>query len=238
MKLLEKLLFIQDSIGKFVKDNTVGEGKQAYQAVSSEQVLEIVRPLMNEMKLLLIPQTNNANVITGTTSSGTARYLTELYMTMTWVDVESGEERSVPWYAQGVDLAGEKGVGKANTYGEKYFFMKFFHVPTPKDDPDGDKKTKSGEKAQKGSQAETETLVFQRYGIAQMLDELCAGKTEDIQRSMLVFTKSEARKYAGVDSVDKLSDPQVPVVYGKVKKKYEERTGHAFVFAPPKEDVS
>jgi hypothetical protein len=55
---------------------------------------------------------------------------------MTWVDTESGEELSIPWYGQGVDLAGEKGVGKALTYAEKYFILKQFNIPTDKDDPD------------------------------------------------------------------------------------------------------
>lgn len=232
MNLYEKLLVIQQAVDRFVKDNQVGEGKQAYKAVSSEQVLDTVRPLMNEHKLLLIPEVHGANVIVGATSSGTARYLTEMHMSMVWHDVESGEERAVPWYGQGVDLAGEKGVGKANTYAEKYFLMKFFHVPTPKDDPDGDSKTKSGEKSQRGTQAEKETVLMQRAGIQQMLNELCGGDAEKIKTSVVAFTKNDSRQYPGVDSVEKISDLQVKVVYGKVKKKYEERTGHPFVFVP------
>lgn len=238
MNLYEKLLAIQQRIDVFVKDNQVGEGKQSYKAVSSEQVLDIVRPLMNELKLLLLPEVKRANVIVGATSSGTARYLTELTMVMTWVDVESGETLSQDWYGQGIDLAGEKGVGKANTYAEKYYFMKAFHVPTPKDDPDGDAKTKSGEKAQKGTQAEKETILMQRTGIQQMLDELCAGDAEKVKLSIIAYTKNDSRQYPGVDSVDKITDMQVKVVYGKVKKKYEERTGHAFVFKPTDEEVS
>ena len=230
MNLYEKLLVIQQAVDRFVKDNTVGEGKSAYKAVGSEQVLDTVRPLMNEHKLLLIPEVTGANVIVGATSSGTARYLTELTMRMIWHDVESGEELSVPWYGQGVDLAGEKGVGKANTYAEKYFLMKFFHVPTPKDDPDTDQRTKNGEKSQKGTQAEAETLIRQREGIRQMLDELCGGDAEKIHVSLIAFTKNDSRQYPGVDTVDGISDLQVKVVYSKVKKKYEERTGHAFVF--------
>lgn len=232
MSLYEKLLVIQQAVDRFVKDNQVGEGKQAYKAVSSEQVLDTVRPLMNEHKLLLIPSVKGANVIVGATSSGTARYLTELSMTMTWHDVESGEELSVPWYGQGVDLAGEKGVGKANTYAEKYFLMKFFHVPTPKDDPDGDKKTQSGEKAQQGTQAEKESLLLQRAGIGQMLDEIYAGDSEKIAAAIVTCTKNDGREYPGVDSVDKISDLQVKVVYGRLKKTYEKRLGRAFVFKP------
>lgn len=236
MNLHEKLLKIQIAVDRFVKDNQVGEGKQAYRAVSSEQVLEKVRPLMNTHKLLLIPNVNDANVIVGATASGTARYLTELTMTMTWYDVESGESLSVPWYGQGVDLAGEKGVGKANTYAEKYFIMKFFHVPTPKDDPDGDRRNKNGEKQQKGTQAETETALYQREGIRQMLEELCGGDEEAIRKSVVAFTQNKSRQYPGVDNVEAVSDLMVKVVYGKVKKKYEERMGHAFVMKPKDED--
>lgn len=223
---------IQQSIDKFVKDNQVGEGKQAYKAVSSDQVLDTVRPLLNELKLLLLPEVNSANVIVGATSSGTARYLTELHMTMTWVDTESGDTLSQQWYAQGVDLAGEKGVGKANTYAEKYYLMKVFHVPTPKDDPDGDKKVGSGEKAQKGTQAEKETILLQRESVRQMLTELCRGDAEMIKKSVIAYTKNESRQYAGVDSVDKITDAQVKVVYGQLKKKYAERTGREFSFKP------
>lgn len=232
MNLYEKLLDIQNAIDRFVKDNQVGEGKQAYKAVSSEQVLDTVRPLMNKHRLLLIPSVTSANVIVGATSSGTARYLTELHMVMTWCDVESKEELAVPWYAQGVDLAGEKGVGKANTYAEKYFLMKFFHVPTPKDDPDGDKKTSSGEKVQKGTQAEVETLMLQRAGIGQMLEELCGGDAEKVKQSLIAFTKNESRQYPGVDEIDRISDLQVKAVYGKIKKKFKERTGRDFVYTP------
>lgn len=232
MNLYEKLLAIQQSVDKFVKDNQVGEGKQSYKAVSSDQVLETVRPLLNEHKLLLLPEVNAANVIVGTTSSGTARYLTELHMTMTWVDTESGDKLSQQWYAQGVDLAGEKGVGKANTYAEKYYLMKAFHVPTPKDDPDGDKKTASGEKAQNGTQAEQETVLYQRECIRQMLVELCKGDAETIKKSVIAYTKNDARQYAGVDDVNKISPAQVKVVYGQIKKKYAERTGHEFSFVP------
>ena len=40
------------------------------------------------------------------------------------------------FYGQGVDISGEKGVGKALTYAEKYFLLKFFNIPTDEADPD------------------------------------------------------------------------------------------------------
>ena len=110
--------------------------------------------------------------------------------------------------------------------------MKFFHVPTPKDDPDGDKKTGTGEKSQKGTQAEVETLLLQRAGIAQMLSELCGGDAEKVKQSLIAFTKNDSRQYPGVDTVEGITDLQVKVVYGKIKKKYKERTGQEFVYKP------
>ncbi len=230
MTLYEKLLKIQQCVDGIIKDSENKSDKYFY--VSNDAIVNTIRPLMNEYSLLLIPEVKTANLIEGVTKSGTTRYLCEIYYDMIWRDVESGEELHVQSYAAGTDLAGEKFVGKAATYNEKVFLLKFFHVPTPKDDPDGDKKTASGEKAQKGTQAEAETILLQRAGIEQMLAELCGGDAEKVKTSLIAFTKNDSRQYPGVDAVDKISDLQVKVVYGKIKKKYEERTGHAFVYKP------
>lgn len=228
MNLLEKLLAIQKSIDEFTKDNVIGEGKQAYKAVGSEQVLDIVRPLMNQHNLLLEPQVIGARVREGQTSSGTTRYFTELDMSMTWIDVDSGESREVKWYGQGVDLAGEKGVGKANTYAEKYFFMKYFHVPTPKDDPDNGGKTKSGEPKVKGTQAQVELTVMYKKAIPQMFTDLYGDDAEKHKAAYIAMTKNDKKEYAGVDTIEQISDAAMPVLYAKVKKAYEQRMGKPF----------
>lgn len=226
MKLLEKLLSIQQGVDRLVKDGQNTADKYRY--VSSEQVLDTVRPLMNELKLLLVPEVSSAALHEGATKSGTTRYMTELTLAFVWMDVESGERLSVPFYAQGVDLAGEKGVGKALTYAEKYFLMKFFHVSTSRDDPDGDGRTGAGEKPQRGTQAAKETAAYQREAIGQMLAELCGGDAEKTREALLAFTRNKSRGYAGVDKVEDIKDAAVPVVYGQVKHKYEERLGKPF----------
>lgn len=228
MNLLQKLLEIQKTIDKFVKDNTVGEGKSAYKAVGSEQVLDIVRPLMNEYNLLLEPQVISAKVRDGQTASGTTRYFTELDMIMTWVDVDSGESRELKWYGQGVDLAGEKGVGKANTYAEKYFFMKYFHVPTPNDDPDNSNKTKTGEPKIKGTQAQAELISMYKISIPQMLIDLYGDDLEKHKAAYIAMTKNDKKEYNGVDTLDEISEVALPVVYAKIKKSYEQRLNKPF----------
>ena len=226
MNIYEKLLEMQRRVDGVIRDGKNTSDK--YDFASDENVLDTFRPIMDELGLLLVPAITGAQLHEGTTRSGTARYLTEVVFSMTWHDVESGEELTVPWYAQGVDLAGEKGVGKAATYAEKYFLLKFFHVATRKDDPDADRRGSNGEKRQRGTQADAETQDFQRKSISQMLNELYEGDAEKVRAGLIAITKSDRRGFLGFDSVDKLSPAALPVAYAKVKKSYEARTGHAF----------
>lgn len=226
MNLFEKLLEMQKRVDGLIKDGRNVSDK--YDFASDENVLDRFRPMMDELGLLLIPAVRDARVHEGTTRSGTARFLTEVFYTMTWRDTESGETLEVPWYAQGVDLAGEKGVGKAATYAEKYFLMKFFHVPTRKDDPDNDKRTGAGEKAQRGTGAGRENEAYYREAIPQMLGEIYGGDADKISAAYIFYTKAPSRGYEGVDSLDKIGAAALPVLYGKLKKVYAERMGRAF----------
>lgn len=230
MNLYEKILKMQQEIDSIVKDSTVGEGKQSYKAVTGEQVLNRIRPMMNEMGLLLLPSVTGARVMEGKTSSGTSRYFTEVFYNLTWHDVASGEELTVPWYGQGVDLAGEKGVGKAATYSEKYYFMKALHIPTPADDPDADNRTQSGEKSQRGTQAEKENRAMMRKAIPQIMAALYGDDEEKIKAAYVWATKSDARGYAGVDNLAAVKDAALAPVYGKLKTQYQKRTGKEFEY--------
>jgi hypothetical protein len=140
MNIVEKLLEVRKAVPYLKKE---AQGQQ-YKYVSSSQVLQSLREAMDEQKLLLVPRVMEAKVSTemvewqdGNKPKKTTTYFTELLMEFTWVNGEKPDETIVcPWYGQGVDIAGEKGVGKALTYAEKYFLLKFFNVATDKDDPD------------------------------------------------------------------------------------------------------
>jgi hypothetical protein len=141
MNIYQKLIEVRKQVPYLQKES---EGHQ-YKYTGSSQVLASVRKKLDELNLLLIPKILSTNILSETVDSTdkynnpkkTTTYFTELNMTMTWVDAENPEEKiECPWYAQGVDIAGEKGVGKALTYGEKYFMLKFFNIATDKDDPD------------------------------------------------------------------------------------------------------
>lgn len=142
LNLWQKLVEIRKLVTYLQKEN---EGAQ-YKYVSSSQVLLAVRSKMDELGVLIIPRITDHKVGESAIeyfdkenrpTKRTTTYFTELDMSMTWVNAESPTETiECPWYAQGVDIAGEKGVGKALTYGEKYFILRQFNIPTDADDPD------------------------------------------------------------------------------------------------------
>lgn len=129
----QKLSIVRGTIPYLKKEKS---GKQ-FNYVGSSDVLGALHGVINEQGLLLIPSIIDHKVTEGATKAGTVNYFTELKMIMTWVNIDNPEDKiECPWYAQGMDLAGEKGVGKALTYAEKYFMLKFFNIATDKDDPD------------------------------------------------------------------------------------------------------
>lgn len=142
LNIYQKLVEVRKAVPYLRKE---AQGKQ-YNYTGSSQVLASVRAKMDELGLLLIPSVINKelseSIIETFDSEGhvtkrTTTYFTELIMTMTWVNAEKPEETiECHWYGQGVDIAGEKGVGKALTYAEKYFILKQFNIATDKDDPD------------------------------------------------------------------------------------------------------
>lgn len=156
LNIYQRLLEVRKAVSYLKKES---ESSQ-YKFTGSAQVLASVREIINEQGLLLIPRITDKNLLTetieftdGNRPKKTTTYFTELTMTMTWVNTDNPEEKiECPWYSQGVDIAGEKGVGKALTYGEKYFILKFFNIPTDKDDPDTFQK-KYEQKASKEMQA-------------------------------------------------------------------------------------
>lgn len=225
MSIYAKFLEIQRGVDRILKDAENKNDKYDY--VSGSRVLSVIRPMMNELGLLLIPSIVGTNIIEGQTRSGTARFVVELTTNMKWVEVESGETLDIPFYANGSDLgSAERAVGKALTYSEKYHLLKLWHIPTDKDDPDNDGRTKTGEPKQKGTAAEKENLAFMREAVPAMLTEMCDGDAEKIKAALVHYTKSDSRGYKGAENIGDISDAALPVVYGKVSKEYVKRTGH------------
>ena len=133
MNIYQKLIEVRKSCKYLKKDNT----GYKFDFVSSSQTLGSLRKAMDEQGLLLIPTVHESEIRDHATKQGAHEYFTILKMSFTWVNSDKPDEKiNCLWTGQGLD-SGEKGVGKALTYAEKYFLLKFFNIATDKDDPDG-----------------------------------------------------------------------------------------------------
>lgn len=146
LNVYQRLAEVRKKVSYLKKEQS---GSQ-FNYVGSSDVLGALHSKINEMGLLLQPAItghkvkdqieiiNQYNKYTKQTEQKQRiTYFTELEMTMRWINIDNPEDfLESKWYAQGVDIAGEKGVGKALTYAEKYFLLKFFNIATDDDDPD------------------------------------------------------------------------------------------------------
>ena len=132
--LFQKLLEIQKKVKGLAKDK---QGN-SYSYVSGSKALGVIRPAMDQLGVLLIPEvvdTSFTRIDYATSKGSKSEMFVFTKMKFTWIDVESGESLSIDWSSSGMN-AWDKGLGSALTYGERYFLLKFFHIQTDYDDVD------------------------------------------------------------------------------------------------------
>ena len=146
LNLYQKLLEIQrkiNGLGKD-KDTKTSNNPSGYKYVTGDKVLSHIKPLMNEYGLILkteIISLINVRQDYKTKYGEKAEILTTIELRFTWVDCQTGDKDVNIFFANGQN-DWEKGLGSALTYGERYFFLKFFHIATDEDDIDNpDRKT-------------------------------------------------------------------------------------------------
>lgn len=140
VKLSQKLLEVRKTV-PYLQKKTQGH---QYKFVGSSDVLGALREELDKQGLLLYPNVKNSKIQISSIENKdrygnlkiTQTIFTELFIDFEWEDSETGATKVIPFYAQGIDTQGEKGVGKALTYAEKYFLLKQFNIPTDQDDPD------------------------------------------------------------------------------------------------------
>jgi len=211
MNLHEKLLEIRKSCAYLKRDN---DGYQ-FSYVSSSQTLGTLRGKMDELGVLLIPSVTSFEVRDHTTSKGGHEYFTIISMIFMWVDAENPEDK-IPclWTGQGLD-SGEKGVGKALTYAEKYFMLKFFNIATDKDDPDSfqrkNEKKQQPKKPPEKKKGPPKTNPYDNYlkGCAEIKAKIIKlDGTDAAYRAGLVnFGLGKANELKGEGSLAKVGGP-------------------------------
>lgn len=139
LSLYQKLLEIEKIILGLGKDKAATN----YKYVTGDKVLGHVKPLMVQHGLLLKQEilsieNTRQDYIVGANSANQrtkSEILSKVMMRFTWVDCATGDKDENLFGANG-QSDWDKGIGSALTYAERYFLLKYFHIPTDEDDID------------------------------------------------------------------------------------------------------
>ena len=140
MNIYEKMMEATKRIGVVAKNLSVETGGgRGYKAVSERDILDAVKPVEIELGIHSLPlkrELVEADILESETKNGKkTTFYTHLRTTYRFVNVEAPEEYiDIISYSVGLD-SGDKGDGKAATYGDKYALMKAYKISTG-DDPD------------------------------------------------------------------------------------------------------
>ena len=189
MSIYKKLHKIQSAIlglGKDKKGNN-------YEYVTGNKVLSEIKPLMNDLGLLLkqeVISIDNVRQDYATRNGNKSEINAKVMMRFTWIDIETGEKDENLFGANGQN-DWDKGVGSALTYGERYFLLKFFHIATDEDDIDNPDRKKE----------ETEQPKDTILDIPKHLE---SSKTlEELQNRYLGLSDNDKTKYAALTTAIK-----------------------------------
>jgi hypothetical protein len=134
LNIYQKLLVIQTKVSGLGKDK---KGNN-FEYVTGNKVLEHIKPLMNELGLILkieVLSIDNVRQDYLTRNGSKSEINSKVMMQFTWVDCATGE-KDVNLFGANGQNDWDKGVGSALTYGERYFLLKYFHIATDEDDID------------------------------------------------------------------------------------------------------
>ena len=146
LNVYQRLLAIQNELTNVAKNLSVGVGKSSYKAVGEADVLKAVKPLEAKYGVYSYPSSrrivesavleneqtdyNNNKVIKKS-------FFERIETVYRFVNVDNPSEYiEITSYGDGIDT-GDKSVGKACTYADKYALLKAYKIITG-DDPDQD----------------------------------------------------------------------------------------------------
>ena len=166
--IYEKMSAITQEIATVYKNLNVGEGKNAYKAVSEADVLEAVKPIEAKHGVFSFPIGRDILESAVLTTSGEYRDGTKYekkqqYMRLgtvyRFINIENPDEYvDVQTYGDGVDPQ-DKAPGKAMTYADKYALMKAYKITTG-DDPDQKASEDLKEKETKPAMASEKQIAY------------------------------------------------------------------------------
>ena len=189
LNIYQKLLTIQKKI------NGLGKDKKSftYSYVTGDKVLGEIKPMMNELGLILkqeILSIENTRQDYATKTGTKSEILSKVDMRFTWIDCATGETDVNLFGANGQN-DWEKGLGSALTYAERYFLLKYFHIATDEDDIDNDQRKEvkpMTEPPKHFSATATELPPLTDKAFAAMLEAIKKGEKDKVKAAMTKYT--------------------------------------------------
>lgn len=146
LNVYQRLLLIQNELMYVAKNLSVGVGKSSYKAVGEADVLKAVKPLEAKYGVYSYPSSRriveSAVLENETTDYNNNKVIKKSFFerietVYRFVNVDNPSEYiEITSYGDGIDT-GDKSVGKACTYADKYALLKAYKIITG-DDPDQD----------------------------------------------------------------------------------------------------
>jgi hypothetical protein len=196
LNIYQKLLTIQKKI------NGLGKDKKSftYSYVTGDKVLGEIKPMMNELGLILkqeILSIENTRQDYATKTGTKSEILSKVEMRFTWIDCATGETDVNLFGANGQN-DWEKGLGSALTYAERYFLLKYFHIATDEDDIDNDQRKGVEPKIEPNTHFSNQTTPpsttatnlppLSDKAFAAMLDAIAKGEKDKVKLAMAKYT--------------------------------------------------
>lgn len=213
MNIYQKMLAIETELATVAKSLEIKAGANSYKAVDEGDILRAVKPLENKYGVFSYPKSRTV-VESGTIESvdykgNTKKQLFErIEVVYRFVNIDKPEEYiETTSYGDGID-SGDKSVGKAMTYADKYALMKSYKIATG-DDPDREWSNDLG-----GANIEKKG----RKPVQKITDEQKKEFT-----ALNIRVENTLRKY-GVEKLDDLTEEQAQAVID-AKKAYEASKG-------------
>ena len=139
VKVDPKLLNLHQKLVK-VRSATLYVSKKQkgynFQYAGASELLAVVRPIMDEMNVLLVPNVEEFELIKFKKGNGEIQ-IPKIVISYTWINADNPSEQlrvTLPFFED--KMTGCQGIGSLLTYAERYFLYKFFQVATDHDSPE------------------------------------------------------------------------------------------------------
>lgn len=197
MSIYKKLHRIQQSVVGLGKD----KDSHNFKYVTGGKVLFHIKPLMNELGLLLkqeIVEISNVRQDYQVWDKwekifkNKSEILTTIKIKFTWIDVETGETDENMFASNGQN-DWEKGFGSALTYAERYFLLKYFHIATDEDDIDNPDR-KEQEEAQPIQPQNKPLPALSEKAYEKAIDRIIKGEFDLYDKLKATYTLTSAQE--------------------------------------------